>query len=192
MTTTTFSTTSGGDVQRSVRFQFRKSPLPPIEDIVAETRRIYAYDPDAKGLIWRGHKNPKRPWPPIGAVVGGDDGHGYRMCLVLGHKFKVHQVVWIMHYGEFPAKAIDHINGDRRDNRLENLRLADDQQNSQNMKTAKRSMEGVKKDKHSPKYRAVVQHCGRKIHLGSFDTPEAANAAYIEGKRRICGEFSPV
>jgi hypothetical protein len=192
MTDTTISTTDSPTIRRSARFQYRKKPLPEIETLLTEARRLYAYDEAVKGLIWREHKNPKRPWPPLGTVAGGDDGHGYRMCLVLGHKFKVHQVVWMIAYGEFPPKALDHINGDRMDNRLGNLRLAEDHQNAQNMKTAKRSHAGVKKSKRSRKFQAVVQHLGKKVYFGSFETPEEAHAAYVIGKRAICGEFSPV
>lgn len=176
----------------SVRFSYRKRELPPIDQLVSEARRIYAYNEDAKGLLWKEHKNPKRPWPPLGSIAGGDDGHGYLMCLVLGHKFKVHQVVWMINYGEFPNKSIDHINGDAKDNRIDNLRLAEDVQNSQNLKTSKREFAGIKKYQNRKGFSAVVQYLGKKHYFGYFATMEEAHAAYLEGKRMLCGDFSPV
>lgn len=181
----------------SVRFSYRKNPLPPNDELLAEATRIYAYDHENGGLIWKAHKNPKRPWPLLGCSVGGDDGHGYKMCLVLGHKFKVHQVVWMLHNGSLPRMSIDHVDGDRQNNRIENLRVVTDHQNSMNLSAAKREFAGVKdQSKQRPTlkrpFAAVVQHSGKKHYFGYFETREDANAAYILGKRELCGEHSPV
>ena len=174
------------------RFKARLKPLPPTNELLQEAQRIYAYSEEHRGLIWNGHKNPKRPWPRLGTVVGGDDGHGYKTCLVLGHKFKVHQIVWLLHYGQLASMSIDHINGVKLDNRIANLRLVTDQQNSMNVKTAKRRFAGVKTYKNKEIYSAVVQHKGKKHYFGGFKTKAEAHAAYVEGKRKICGEYSPI
>lgn len=181
----------------SVRFSFRKKPLPALSDLLSEARRIYEYSEAHRGLIWKNHKNPKRPWPPLGSAVGGNDGHGYRMCLLLGHKFKVHQLVWLLFHGELPRLSIDHLDGDRMNNKIENLRLASDHQNSMNLASSRRSFAGVKNQSRSrPElkrpFAAVVHHNGKKHYFGFFSTPEEARSAYIEGKRLLCGDFSPV
>lgn len=181
----------------SVRFSFRKKPLPPTQDLVAEANRIYAYDTDNGGLVWKAHKNPKRPWPLLGTAVGGDDGRGYKMCLLLGHKFKVHQIVWMLNYGYIPSLSIDHIDGDRRNNKISNLRIVTDHQNSMNLSASKGKLSGIKDlSKHRSNlkcpYAAVVQHNGKKHYFGFFQTKEAARDAYIAGKRFLCGEHSPV
>ena len=181
----------------SVRFSYRKKQLPELSVLLAEARRIYQYDAINGGLIWINHKNPKRTWPAIGTPVGGDDGHGYKMCLLLGHKFKVHQIVWLVVNGELPPGSIDHIDGDRRNNRIENLRVVTDHQNSMNLASCKCDTAGVKRNHYRKTqlkrpYSAVVQHLGRKHSFGSYATIGEARAAYIEGKRKLCGEFSPV
>lgn len=175
----------------SVRFSYRKKQLPPIAELIAEAQRVYSYSESARGLVWKAHKNPKRPWPPLGAIAGGDDGHGYLMCLLMGHKFKVHQVVWLLEYGYLPTKGIDHIDRDKRNNSIGNLRLASDLDNIQNISTAMRQTAGIKRDKRSPYLRAVVQYKGKKHYLGSFTTESEAHEAYLDGKRRLCGQYAP-
>lgn len=175
----------------SVRFSYRKKPLPPIEELFAEANRLYAYDKDAKGLIWKGHKNPKRPWPLLGSVAGGDDGHGYRMCLVLGHKFKVHQIVWLLEYGYLPSQGIDHKDRDKRNNSTENLRPASDLDNIQNISTAMTPAAGTKVARGRTSFQAIVQYRGKKHYFGSFKTVEEAHLAYLKGKHQLCGSFAP-
>ena len=123
-----------GDQEVSKRMLARKRPLPSDEVLLTEALRIYEYRADGS-LVFR--VDPRHPHCKtskfIGKSVGGDDGHGYLMCLLLGHKLKVHQVVWLMHHGVMPSKPIDHINRVRRDNKIENLRLADDLENMQNL-----------------------------------------------------------
>jgi hypothetical protein len=176
-------------IPKSKRFGYRKRPMPPEADLIAEARRVYAYSDEHKTLVWKAHKNPLRPWPPLGTVVGGDDGHGYLGCLLLGHKFKVHQVVWMVVYGEVPRTSIDHRNCDRRDNRIENLRLATDMQNGHNRTVKITPMTGVQPTKGGGKFQARLGYKGRKILVGSFFTPEEAHTAYLKAKRELYGEF---
>lgn len=175
------------------RMSNRKRPLPSLEDMLKESDRIYSYNVVDGNLYWKGLTNPNRKgWPVIGSIVGGDDGHGYRMCLLLGHKFKVHQIVWLINKREFPQLPIDHIDGDRRNNRIENLRLATDIQNMQNTKKVKHPLGGVQKSRRGPNYTAKIIHHGETIWLGSFPSIELARDAYVEASRNLRGEFSPV
>lgn len=175
----------------SVRFSYRKIPLPASSDLLAEAQRIYEYSEPHAGILWKNHKNPKRPWPPLGTVVGGDDGHGYRMCLLLGHKFKVHQIVWLLATGAVAKSSIDHIDRDKRNNRVSNLRLCTDLENIQNISTAMTQQAGTKLNIRG-KYSAVVQHKGKKYYFGhTHKTVQAANEAYRSGKASLCGEFAP-
>lgn len=175
----------------SVRFSYRKNQLPPTDELLAEARRIYEYSAAHRGLVWKNHKNPLRPWPPLGTIVGGDDGNGYRMCLLLGHKLKVHQVVWLLAHGHLPKESIDHIDRDRRNNSIENLRLCSDFENIQNIGTATSSTAGSKLNVRG-KFSAVVQYQGKKHYFGhTHKTREDAHKAYLLGKKLLCGEFAP-
>lgn len=86
---------------------------------------------------------------------------------------------------------VDHRNGDRRDNRRANLRLADRYQNAQNRRLHANNTSGypgVTKQGH--KWTARISAYGRRIGLGSFDTPEAAYVAYCEAAQAYHGAFS--
>lgn len=173
------------------RMNNRKRDLPPESELISEAKRLFKYDTQSGDLIWVQPKDKRHPGKcVIGSIVGGDDGHGYRVCALLGHKFKVHQVVWMICKNEIPKFPIDHINHNRRDNRIENLRLATDQQNLFNIKTSLNEYSGVRTSKNN--FRATIQHNGKKINLGSYKTKDEARFAYIIASRELRGEFSPV
>lgn len=145
-------------------------------------RELLAYDPETGRFTWRiaprGHK--------AGSVAGCLDSYGYVVIRIDGANRKAHRLAWLHIHGENPDGQIDHINGKRDDNRMANLRIVTMQENQHNRLTAHRSsqtgMLGV-----SPKrgrWRAQIKVDGKKLHLGMFDTPEEAHAAYLEAKRK--------
>lgn len=175
------------------RMGYRKRPLPKLEDMLVEADRIYAYDKEYGELVWREATNKAHPGRcVIGSYVGGDDGHGYKMCMLLGHKFKVHQIVWLINTREFPPMPLDHIDGNKRNNKIENLRLASDLMNMQNLSKVKHDLGGVQKSRRGPRFTSKITFNRAVHHLGSFDTPEEAREAYIQASRSFRGEFSPV
>lgn len=177
----------------SKRMTYRAKPLPENEVLYAAALEYFEYRNDGNIYYKRDprHKDCKIS-KFIGKKAGGDDGHGYLACLLLGIKFKVHQVVWILHNKEFPAKPIDHINRNRRDNRIENLRLAEDLENMQNLVSSTMPYAGVSKSPRSSRFMARLTYRGKKHYLGYHDTPEQANAAYTAAKKRLAADFSPV
>lgn len=173
------------------RFYNRKKSLPPLEDLIAEANRIYQYDEVNGGLVWKAINNPRHPGQAkIGQQVGGDDGHGYKMCMLLGHKFKVHQIVWLILKNKIQTLPLDHINRNRTDNRIENLREVTDQQNIFNQSSNVREYSGVTKPNKSNKFIARLQINGKKIFLGSFDTKEEAAIAYQIASKKLRGEHA--
>lgn len=90
---------------------------------------------------------------------------------------------------------VDHINGDRLDNRRCNIRLATRSQNASNSKrpkTNKSGFKGVYWDKTGSKWRAQIKVNGKKIHLGMFNTPESASEAYIKAAENYFGDFARI
>lgn len=171
---------------------YRKRPLPDNETLMAEIRRIYKYDEENGGLVWKEYANPRKPGQAkIGAKVGGDDGHGYLMCMVLGHKFKVHQVVWALHNGCLSDMPLDHIDRNPLNNKIENLRKATDEQNSQNLVASLNPNAGLRFEPNG-KISAYASKKNKKIYLGRFDTVEEARAAYRGASKAIKGEFCPL
>lgn len=91
-------------------------------------------------------------------------------------------------YGQWPSSELDHINGDKLDNRIVNLRLANRSQNNANTRCrSKVGMKGVVEIK--GKYRAGITISRQFHHLGMFDTPEQAHEAYLAKARQAFGEF---
>ena len=96
--------------------------------------------------------------------------------------------------GAKPGELVDHINHDQLDNRRENVRVATRAQNNQNRRMKTRTVSGLKgvtvrQNKASRTWRAIVRSNGSVFYLGTFRTPEAAQAAYVAKARQLHGEF---
>lgn len=117
------------------------------------------------------------------------DKNGYLFFNFNRKKYTVHRVVWFYENGEWPELLIDHINGIKTDNRIENLRLATISQNLQNQrkshKDCKSGMLGVYQYKDSGKYFSTIMLNGKSKYLGSYETPELAHEAYLKAKREL-------
>jgi hypothetical protein len=102
---------------------------------------------------------------------------------------KIHaaRLAWLYVHGERPAGEIDHINGNRADNRIANLRIATRSQNCAN----KKGVSGVTWHKRQKKWHARIKRHGQLHHIGSFSTYEEALAARNSAHASVFGEFSP-
>ena len=140
-------------------------------------------------LLWRVNRGRAR----YGAKVGCLTPDGYLVVGFMKRVYRVHQIIWLLHYGEWPQSSIDHINGNKVDNRISNLRLCNDSQNQRNVgkkKTARHSKhKGV--DLHKGKWRARIRPGdGTRIELGHFATEEQAADAYREAAKKYHGEYA--
>lgn len=112
-----------------------------------------------------------------GTRYGDLPDKGYLVIRINKKSYFAHRLAWLYVYGHFPKKHLDHINRDRTDNKITNLRLADDALNSKNQSIYKNNISGYHGvTKHGKRWRARININGKKIHLGVFDTiEEAAN-----------------
>lgn len=120
------------------------------------------------------------------------DRKGYRFGPILGVLMLAHRVAWALHYGEWPAEDIDHINQVKSDNRIINLRLATDSQNLRNIpmfSSNTSGYKGVSRAGASGKWVARISTGTEYKHLGTFATKELAAAAYISAAKYYHGEY---
>ena len=102
---------------------------------------------------------------------------GYFMGSILNRPYTAHRVIWAMHYGEWPKKQIDHINHNRADNRIINLRDVTAGENSRNMRKKpdnKSGVLGVYWNKSKNKWSAQIVVDGKQQYLGYFMCKKSA------------------
>jgi HNH endonuclease len=154
-------------------------------------RNMFNYNPESGVLSWK--IKPTRGGVKIGDASGCLHSSGYLLTRCNGTALKTHRIIWAHFYGEDPKeKNIDHINGDRSDNRIANLRAADLFQNARNRAISKRNktgFHGVSLFKNNL-YRAVIFANNKQVHLGTFTSPEFAAEKYISAAEKLFGEFS--
>ena len=151
-------------------------------------RSLLDYDPDTGVLRWR--KN-RTVGTKAGDIAGSPTGDGYQKIRLLGKPYRAHRVAFAMYYNRQPAEQLDHIDGDRGNNKIANLREATNSQNAMNMKIASAHSVGVKNvsiDK--KKYVVRLQANGNLFRIGRFDTLNEASEAAKKAREFIHGEFA--
>lgn len=156
----------------------------------ARLRDLFSYEPDTGRLIW---KNCSRAYRN-GSEAGVINDRGYRYVRIDRVMYLAHRLIWLREMGREPIN-LDHINRDKADNRLCNLREATRQQNNANrpMNRKKSGLpHGVCRVSYSKTFRAAIKVDRKTIHLGSFATVEEAREAYCKAARHHFGEFALV
>ena len=150
----------------------------------ARLRELLHYNPDTGLFTWLVSTTRRIR---VGAVAGTLVTSGYVSIGVDRDLHRAHRLAWLYVYGEWPKHDIDHINGNRSDNRIANLRDVTRTVNLQNIRSAHKDKQsatplGVYADK--KKWAAAIRVNGERCRLGTFDTPEEAHAAYLDAKRK--------
>lgn len=165
-------------------------------------RKLLRYDPETGQLFWRarpvslfraGHFsaehnaakwNTRYAGKPTTPSLGSE---GYARCTINGRLYHAHRIIWALHYGEWPEGCIDHINRDRADNRISNLRVVTVAENNKNRSLQTNNTSGVAgvcwKACRSL-WRAQINHHGEVLWLGDFPKRRQAIAARRDAERR--------
>ena len=152
-------------------------------------RELLDYDPATGHLIWRVTKSPKAP---KGSIAGSVNAKGHVNLQIDKRMYALHQVVFALHHGHIP-KEIDHVNRNKQDNRIENLRACDSSLNKGNiglLRSNRSGYRGVSLNTRTQKYHAQIKINGKQTYIGRFDTAENAARAYDGAARLYFGEFA--
>jgi len=120
---------------------------------------------------------------PIGSIAGAKHHTGYYQISVDKKLYLKHRLVYQYHYGNLlQEQQIDHIDRDRGNNKIENLRVADQTHNLYNTCVNSRNQLGVKGVSTCPsgRYSSPISHYGKQEYLGTYDTIEEAHQAYMK------------
>lgn len=120
-----------------------------------------------------------------GTVMGTVGQQGYVRISIFGKIYQGHRLAWLYHYGEWPKDQIDHINHDRSDNRIENLREATNGTNRKNISlpcTNKSGVIGVHRHSQNDCWVAQIRVDGKTHHLGCYQHLDQAAYARKEAE----------
>lgn len=145
-------------------------------------RSIFNYDQET-GIFAR--KN--------GAPSGSISDQGYVRIKIQDKSYQAHRLAWLYVTGNDPVDQIDHIDGDRLNNKFRNLREASRLQNNHNSVSKSYVNDlprGVAIAHPSGRFKAYIRTDGKQRHLGTFDTPEEASEFYKLAADMLHGEFA--
>jgi hypothetical protein len=153
--------------------------LPPLKRI----KSLLAYTPDTGVFTWRQSRGTKKE----GSVAGWQHSTGYWYIRLDGCDYKLHRLAWLYVYGKDPEGLLDHIDRNKSNNRITNLRTATHAQNQQNKKVYKNNRSGHKGiGWYAPtnKWRVRIQHEGTNRLLGYFIYLKDAVAARAAAEKK--------
>jgi hypothetical protein len=150
----------------------------------ARLRELLDYNKKTGEFRWRKPRN---------GSAGHIPGQGRVFIRIDERLYAAHQLAWFYMTGRWCKPTIDHRDGDATNNRWNNLRRATRSQNSANRRRPRHNTSGYKGARlcrKSGKWRATIGMNGKKIHLGTFTTPQEAHEAYLKAARKLFGKFA--
>lgn len=158
--------------------------LPTLEEL----RSFLRYEPETGLFYWIG----RRPKVKVGSVAGGEY-NGYIGIRFLDRVIYAHRLAYLFTYDKWPEGDVDHKDGDKKNNRIDNLRACTRSQNNGNRRRDQRNksgLKGVSWNRICNRWSAFIGRDGITIYLGLFDTSAAAHAAYVAAAKELFGEFA--
>jgi hypothetical protein len=154
-------------------------------------RELLSYNPETGVFTWL-VDSPKGGQRRAGKAAGSVTGDGYHYISIRRRPYLAHRLAWLYVHGEWPSAQIDHRDGNRTNNAIDNLREANRSQNAGNSKRRRTNTSGFKGVyfcSRTGRYVAQIT-CGYRKHLGYFDTSKDAHAAYAVAAEKHFGEFA--
>jgi len=160
-------------------------PLPPIEEL----KELLHYEPDTGLFRWKINVGKKIK---ANNVAGSLHSLGYIHVTINQKIFKAHRLAWALYYNQDPGgMQIDHIDKNKSNNKIINLRLANHVSNGANAGPRKNNKLGVKGVHYEgSKFITQIKKNGKKYYLGSYDTIEEASNVHWAAAEELYGEFA--
>lgn len=153
-------------------------------------RELLSYDEETGEFRWRDDLVVRAGPRMNGRVAGSHVWDGYIKIKVDGALYSAHRLAWLYTHGKWPVGNVDHIDNNRANNALVNLRIATSAQNSANKGPRKNRAPARGVMPHGPGYVARIHNAGKRHYLGYFTTLEAASAAYEAKAAELHGDFA--
>lgn len=156
---------------------------------IGDLKRQLRYDPNEGHLYWIEPRKGRQRHRPAGTVTSS----GYIGVMVGPKRYYAHRLCWAIAHGSWPIDQIDHVNGNKADNRLANLREASNAQNGKNLKLSSANTSGVTGVvfcKETGRWRSIIKVDGKTIHLGRWPTIEQATKARREAEAVHFGQWA--
>lgn len=148
-----------------------------------DLRELICYDKTTGLFSWK----KSRRGVQVGKPLGTDNGFGYLRITVLGRSYYAHRLAWFYVHGVWPI-TVDHLNGDKSDNRIANLRACTQIENNQNIRkpqaNSKSKILGVSWHKKAMKWQAHICIYKERKYLGLFDNVLDAHEAYLKEREK--------
>ena len=144
-----------------------------------QLKKLFTWDPTTGRIFWRNKSGRREAFVSV-------QTKGYLYGKLYGKNYLAHRVLWALEHGAWPALDIDHINQNKQDNRLLNLRQVSKVGNSRNRPLNKNSTSGnlgVSMTR-TGKWRSYITCDGRQVHLGVFTSKKDAEAARKKANER--------
>lgn len=170
----------------------RRAPSPPSAENPAIAQAV-AYNPVTGDFTWRASRSSNARAGERAGSAWLRKGDARYVIRFEGRGYQANRVAWLIMTGDWPRLPVDHVDGDGLNNRWANLRLASISQNNANARRRRDNTSGFKGvSRRGASYEARIQHEGRRLNLGRYDTAEEAHAAYAKAAQRLFGKFGRV
>jgi len=150
---------------------------------IEKLKEYLDYDPETGNFIWKVHTG----WASPGKPAGCKTKKGYIQIGISLKSYYAHKLAWLFVHGKYPKGEIDHINGNKADNRITNLRdvtVKENQRNASLRKDNSSGFVGVCFYKKTGEWCAYIKVDGKRIHLGNFVDKELAILARKKANKK--------
>lgn len=160
----------------------------PVRTQITQAEVIELFDYQDGCLHWRANRSAMK----AGQLAGHVKTTGYTAVRINNKEYKAHRIIYLLHHGSLPD-YIDHIDGNRSNNKIENLRPATINQNNWNSKRPSQNTSGLKGvcwNKRHKKWFARVQINGKQLFIGYFNNLSDAETAIRNARESHHGEYA--